>query len=196
MKKLISQKKAGICGILGPVVIFLFIAVSIFLHPWFNFPNYALSDLGAFGKSYFMVFGLGLIFSGIFFLVFSFGLEDLTNTKIGSAGSKIFLLGALSMIFAGVFPKGIVFHTLAAVIMFGLYFFGILFIGVDQFLKKSTRVWGVFIFSTLFLTIVGAVFVLPIPYVIEPAIPETLGILFLSCFTIVFGLRILNYFQL
>lgn len=194
MEELFSQKKAGICGILGPVVIFLFIAVSIFLHPWFNFSSYALSDLGALGKSYFMVFGLGMIFSGVLFLVFSFGLEDLTNTKIGSVGSKIFLLGAFSMIFVGVFPKGSTIHTYVTIVMGISYFFGLIFIGIDQFMEESTKSWGVFIFSTLFLTIAGAVFVLPIPSVIDYAIPETLGILLLSNFSIVFSLRILNYF--
>ncbi len=193
MKKSISPKIAGICGIIAPIIIFLFIAISILLHPWFKFPIHALSDLGALGKSYFLVFGLGLIFSGFLFLVFSFRLDDLVNSRVGDWGSRIFLLGAFSMIFVGVFPKGSTIHSYVAVVMAVSYFFGLIFMALDQFLEESTRSWGVFIFSTLLLTIVGVVFVLLIPCVTDYAIPETMGIVFLSCFSTVFGLRILDY---
>ncbi len=193
MKDIISNRESGVCGILAPFVMYLSIQASIILNPWFSFPNCALSDLGAFGRNYFIIFNIGMIFSGLLFLTFSFKLPVLTNGKLGNIGSKIFLIGAVLMSLVGVFPKGSEVHTPVAVIMFGMYFFGIVFVAIDQFLEEATRVWSVFIFSTLILTVSSVFLVFLVPYNLEPAIPETLGILFLSNFSFVFGMRILGY---
>lgn len=190
MKNKISSKTAGLCGILSPITGFLFIALSILLHPWFTFSGNALSDLGMLGKSYIVIFSMALISMGALGLVFSFKLPDLVNGRIGVSGSLLFGVGVFFIILIGLFPKGTVFHDPVAIVAFSSLFFGILLIGLDQLLCKSTRPWGVLPISILVLTVLSVMLLFTVPYGLEPAIPELIGLVMFSEFIIVFGAKL------
>ena len=61
---------AGLCGVLGPVLAFVFISVSVVLHPWVSWVENALSDLGALGVSFSFVYNVGLVVTGFVFVLF------------------------------------------------------------------------------------------------------------------------------
>jgi hypothetical membrane protein len=67
-----GERRFALFGLVGPLVAFLFIALSIGLSPWFNWQDNALSDLGhATDSSVAPLFNFGLFFAGFLVMVYS-----------------------------------------------------------------------------------------------------------------------------
>lgn len=192
MVSVVSRRTSGFCGILGPILALLFIFLSISLHSWFSWPDNALSDLGALETSYNWVFNLGLALSGTAGFVFSLGLLRSLDRKVGVGGTIVFGVGMLFLILIGVFPSGTSPHVSVSIAFYSLCAIGMLIIGIDQLRVKSDRVWGVFTLSVLFLAIGTLILIRTIPYTLGAAIPESIGAIAISEFSISFGARFLG----
>lgn len=187
----VSARTAGLCGILGPLIAFGAIAASILLHPWFSWADNALSDLGELGTSYNMIFNFGLIAAGIAGPVFTLGLPRLVSRRAGLAGAAIFGAGMISLILIGAFPEGASPHGLVSVAFYALSLVGLVVLGGDQLRERSERAWGAFILSIVGLALGAVGLGTTIPYDLGAAIPETIGAIVISEFSIVFGARLL-----
>jgi hypothetical membrane protein len=67
-----NEKYFALFGIVGPLVAYLSIAISISLSPWFTWRNNALSDLGhSTGSDVAYIFNLGLLLAGFLILIYS-----------------------------------------------------------------------------------------------------------------------------
>jgi hypothetical membrane protein len=67
-----NERKYALFGVVGPLVAYFFIAVSIILSPWFSWSNNALSDLGHAVKSDVApLFNFGLLLAGFFLITYS-----------------------------------------------------------------------------------------------------------------------------
>lgn len=188
----ISRKKSGLCGILTPVVALFFISVSILLHPWFRWADNALSDLGALDTSHSLLYNMGMVTTGIMGLLFTVNLPQLMNGKVGKAGVLIFAFGLVSLILVGVFPSGTAPHVTVSWAFFILCAVGLPIIGVDQ-LTSSQWAWGAFVLSLVITGLLAVSLVNTIPYEIGAAIPEAIGALTFSEFSITFGIRLFQY---
>lgn len=177
---------------MGPIIALAFIAVSISLNPWFTWADNALSDLGAIGESYNIIFNLGLILSGIAGVLFVLHLPKLTNGKMGTAGVITIGAGMISLILIGVFPSGTAPHWSVSIGFYGLSAFGMSLIGIDQVRRGPTRPWGILLLSILFLAIASIGLISTIPYELGAAIPEVIGAIAISEFSIAFGARLLT----
>lgn len=97
-----NSERSWILAILGPALVYTFIAVSIALSPWFSWDSDALSDLGhstRSGAAPYYNFGL---FIGGFFLV-AYGLLNLRLRRPFTASGPI--LSALALQSVGVFDE-------------------------------------------------------------------------------------------
>lgn len=206
MLEKISDRKAGLSSILGPIVAVISISAAILIHPWFSFADNALSDLGAIGTSHNYVFNIGLILTGIFGLIFTLGLIRFLDRNMGKVAATIFGAGTVSLILIGIFPEGTAIHLFVSLGFFGLAALGILIVGIDQLRDQASRPWGIMILCLLILAGASIALTSTIPYdflqglVHKPsvnfgfpiAISETIGSIVYGEFTIVFGARMLG----
>ena len=82
------ERYYALFGILGPLIAIIFIAVSIFLSPWFNWGSNALSDLGhSFTSDVAPLFNFGLLLSGFFMIFYS-----ITSFRIHAKYTSYFLV--------------------------------------------------------------------------------------------------------
>lgn len=83
-----EEKVYAVFGVLGPLMVYLSIAVSLIASPWFNWETNALSDLGhATTSNSASIFNLGLLLSGFFLMLYA-----LTAFKKHAKYSSICLL--------------------------------------------------------------------------------------------------------
>ncbi len=181
----------GLCGIMAPVLALIFIGASIAMHPEFNFPGYALSHLGALKTPNHIVYNVGMVLTGLMGILFSCGVPRLVNGKIGILGIIVFASGFFTLALVGVFPGGTSPHNTVSMAFFTLSTFGILILALDQLLKQSSRPWGVLLLAVISLGLVSVILVGKIQH-LGAAIPETIGALGFSEFSIIFGLRLLK----
>jgi hypothetical membrane protein len=67
-----DERRYALFGLIGPLVAFFFIALSIGLSPWFSWQDNALSDLGhATNSSVAPLFNFGLLVAGFFVTIYS-----------------------------------------------------------------------------------------------------------------------------
>jgi hypothetical membrane protein len=67
-----EKRVYAIFGVVGPLLVYLSIAVSLLLSPWFNWGNNALSDLGhSVNSNVAPIFNLGLLLAGFFLMVYA-----------------------------------------------------------------------------------------------------------------------------
>lgn len=123
-----SLKYYRVIGFLGAVAAYPFIAVSIFLTPWFNFYDNALSDLGniAWNAPVAYLYNAGLFLSGLLVALFAL-LTSLKNRSRRHLSWSILLIATgIDLALIGVFPEdagrihGVVstiFFTLMIVVM-------------------------------------------------------------------------------
>lgn len=193
MKRIqVPSRAAGICGVVSPLVAFGAIGASILLHDWFSWADNALSDLGALGTSYNLVFNLGLIVAGVLGVIFSLGLPKLIDEKVGVSGVIIFGVGMISLTLIGVFPSGTEPHEFVSIAFYALTTLALTIIGVDQLRGSSDRVWGIFVLSIIALALASIALINTIPRNLGAAIPEVIGALVISEFSIIFGIRLLK----
>ena len=67
-----NERKYALFGVVGPLVAYLFIGVSIALSPWFSWWSNALSDLGHSADSdVASLYNFGLLLAGFFMMIYS-----------------------------------------------------------------------------------------------------------------------------
>jgi hypothetical membrane protein len=67
-----EERLYALFGVLGPLLVYLSIAVSLALSPWFSWKTNALSDLGhSVTSSAAPIFNLGLLLAGFFLLLYA-----------------------------------------------------------------------------------------------------------------------------
>jgi hypothetical membrane protein len=111
-----NNQKYVLLGVIGPLVAFFFIAVSIVLSPWFSWQNNALSDLGHSANSNVApLFNFGLLLSGFIIIIYS-----LTSFRKQAKYTSYFLiLSGLSLQFVATFDEVYrLLHTQVSVIFF------------------------------------------------------------------------------
>lgn len=189
----ISARVAGICGILAPIVAWVFITISILINPWFRWADNALSDLGTVGRPYNFVYNSGLIIAGALFLVFLSGLSRQMTRKPSRIGIIFWYLCGISLILVGVFPDGDPFdiHVPVSLSFFvcGALAYGIL--GFDFLFERSERVFGVLMLSIIGLSVLVYLLLMTIPME-GVAIHEAVYAIAFSEFSIIFGARLLK----
>lgn len=83
-----SQRVYALFGILGPLLVYVTIAISLAVSPWFSWQTNALSDLGhSVNSSAAPIFNFGLLISGFLLIIYS-----LTVFKKYAKYSSYFLL--------------------------------------------------------------------------------------------------------
>jgi hypothetical membrane protein len=207
-KQLDSIKISALCGIIAPLIGFIFITCSIFYSEWFSWSENWLSDLGGIpgntsiwasrGISS-IIFNSGLIISGVIGVFFAYSLRKLQilNNSQGKTGSFLFIFDMLTLSFVGLFPETTGYlHTFVSIMFFFLIALTLLIIGI-VIGKSSMKKFGKFII------ILGVISFCSFPFFAIPrpwgnnAIIELVPIISLSIFTIIFSIAILkNKFEL
>lgn len=133
-------KISRICGILTPIVAYLFIFISIANAPWFTWQGNALSDLGAHAGSD-LTFNFGLMAAGILMLIFSVGLFFYFEDKLSRIGVIFLVIDSIALFSIGLFPEtaGRI-HFYVSVVFFVMFPLGLLILSVTLYLKK-THLW-------------------------------------------------------
>jgi hypothetical membrane protein len=181
------RKTLATCGLLGPVVAFSTIFFTTWLHAdWFTWTGHALSDLGNVEQDHFWVYNLGLLTSGTLGVGFSVRLIDGFDSAVSRLGAVVFLLGTFSLGLVGAFPSGVDHHRAVTAAFFSLSTLGILIVGIGESIDgdRLGYVW-------IALVIVGLVFAeLTSRWFSGPAIPEMVGALVYSAFSVGYFLRL------
>jgi hypothetical membrane protein len=101
------MERYRLLGVLGAVIAYPFIAVSIILTPWFNFYNNALSDLGniAWNAPVAYVFNLGLILSGSLVALFALTTSFKYRSWKYLSWSVMLTVAGIDLALIGVFPE-------------------------------------------------------------------------------------------
>lgn len=192
MTDLIPLRVSGYFGFLGPLIAVIAIIASILIHPWFEWADNALSDLGAIGTSYNIIFNLGLVLSGVSGFIFSLGIPEIVEEWLGRLGACVLVAAMFTLCLIGIFPSGTSPHMLVSISFFALFALAIFLIGIDQFLEEHTRPWGIFCISILILALTSLGLISRIPYDLGAAIPEVIGITVIAEFSIAFGYRLVS----
>lgn len=187
-----SKKQSGFFGVITPIIAFSTIYLAILLHPWFSWADNALSDLGACDTSYNYVYNVGMIFTGIFGVLFSLNLHKLMKGRVGKIGTVIFGGGMIFLTLVGVFPSGTPPHNTVSMAFFTLCTMGLVVIGCDQ-VHATEEGWGAFTLSLVISGLSSLGLINTIPYELGAAIPEAIGAIAFSLFSIVFGLRLTKF---
>jgi len=67
-----NERKYALFGVVGPLVAYFFIGVSIALSPWFSWWSNALSDLGhSVDSNVASLYNFGLLLAGFFIIIYS-----------------------------------------------------------------------------------------------------------------------------
>ena len=204
-KSVIKFRISGACGILTPIIAFMFISLSIDSAPEFNWMENALSDLGVIPGVTSVLFNYGLIISGILGFIFSTSLFRMLRFEILSAdgrlrypaprglgGALIFSLACLALAAIGVFPENVrLLHTFASVAFFVLLIGSLLRMGIG-FWRARQKPLAVFM---LLLAVVAAapwLLLFLVRYVSGLAIPELISAVAGGVWTAVFGYKMLK----
>jgi len=183
-------------GILGPLVAYFAIGLSICFSPWFDWTRNALSDLGIGEAGY--IFNYGLIVAGLFLFPFSLLLRKmLPYSRLGRNGAVIFLFAVVSLALIGVFPERenvLAFHFLVSLLFFCLTAVSSIMIGYGL-LREGCKMLGYIAFAAGIVIIGCHIVILPIVIWTYPlsaiAIPEMVAAVSATIWVIVFALKIL-----
>lgn len=199
----ISIRISGLCGIFGPIVGFICIALAIYHSDWYNWTGNWLSDLGGMpGETPIwaargiasVIFNSGLIITGIIGLVFAGGVRKIRmfNNRLGRIGILLLILDMSALIAIGIFPETTGYlHTLVSLIFFFLAALSLLVIGTVV-RKSSGKTLGGFV------TLLGAISLCSFPFLFIPrpwgsnAIIELFPIISISIFAIIFGIALIK----
>lgn len=193
IEELVPEEIAGLCGMVTPIVAYVFILIAIAIHPWFTWADNALSDLGAVDTAYNNIFNFGMIVSGLLGVIFALGMFREVEEKLGVLGMGIFLAGMIFLVLLGVFPSGTSPHMAISIMFFIYSGVGIILFGVDQLWDFAEPVWGIFALASVIPLLAAITIIYSIPYDLGYAIPEFLGTIPIMQFSLVFGSKL--YFE-
>jgi hypothetical membrane protein len=100
------QRASAACGVAAPILSGI-VAVSVgYLHPGYSFAEQRLSELGASGAPYALVFNVaGLMTSGVLVALLSLGLySEFSHDRVAKVGCGLLTLSGASLFMTGVFP--------------------------------------------------------------------------------------------
>ena len=204
-KSIVRYRISGVCGILTPVVAFVFISLSITSASEFSWIENALSDLGVMLGVTSALFNFGLIVSGILGFIFATNLVRLLRFDIfshdarmlypdnrGLGGALIFSLACLALVAIGVFPENVRYlHFFASVAFFVLLIGALLRMGIGFWRARQKRI-------AMFTLLLGMVIAAPwlllflVRYVSGVAIPELIAAVAGGLWVGVFGFKMLK----
>ncbi|MBI4362968.1 MAG: DUF998 domain-containing protein [Euryarchaeota archaeon] len=211
----IPSRLAGACGILAPVLGWLFILASIAANPWFSWTGHALSHLGSPASTNPALFNTGLILTGGLGLLMTLGFAASSQPQAerdlrGRMGLLLLAVSLFALAGVGVFPwphppglpaSGIpeftptaVAHTATAATFFLLTPVSLLLIGRSaqyrgQPLGRLSILLGLGSLGTV-LAFPAFVFGAANPEGV--AIPEAIAALFTTAASIRFGVHLLR----
>ena len=173
---------AGICGVLFPILLFTTIGISLLQSPWFNWTEYAISDLYVTG-----IFNYGMIISGILAFAFTVGLHKVSGEKIGAF---FLIISTIGLIGLGIFPVPYPLHFPFSAILF--LFIGIAF-GFIGFVEKPIPFFEhkMHLFARIVFVIIAFSF---IPFIIFKgvAIAEVTVLIPASIWCMVYGMKMMT----
>lgn len=150
---------SGVCGILLPIVFLVILITAFQAAPWFNWTEYAISDIGRpeFGLDFFN-FGLALI--GILLLMFSFGLYYTLNGE--KFGPTALALSSIYFIQVGLISLPDPTHTDVSSLFFIAFPIGFFLLGIRTFNNPFNfyRKMGIFALLITVLTVISPVVLL------------------------------------
>ena len=189
-KNVMWLRISGTCGIITPVLAFIFVSLAIASYPEFSWVDNALSDLGVVPGVTALLFNYGLIVSGIFSFIFATGMfVFLGESMAGRAGAVIFVIATVALTAIGVFPENVrPVHYLVSVAFFVLLPISMLVIaGASWFLGQVRMA----VFTLLVAVAAAAPWVLyfSIRYVSGVAVPEAVSALAGAVWAIVLGFK-------
>jgi len=177
---------AGLCGVIGPIIPLSFIAVAIAYTPQFDWFTWALSDLGVHEAA--SIFNSGLVVGGVLAMIFAFGLMQILKKQVlGFSGTFTLILAALSLSAIGLFPESAGrIHFYVSISFFALPAISLILIGAALVRESSQGYLGLFSILTVVVAVMAA---WAIPHE-GAAIPEIIGSLAASVWSIVFGVKL------
>lgn len=122
---------SGICGILLPLVFLGGLFLSIHQAPWFNWMDYAISDLG----THVPLFNYTLFIVGIILLIFTLGLYFSLQGE--RAGPVVFALSSLYFMGVGLVPLPDPIHIDTSGLFFIAFPLGFFILGLQLYRKKN-----------------------------------------------------------
>lgn len=155
---------AALCGMVGPPLGLLFMAVAILTTPWFSFTDNALSDLGSWGEPGAVWFNVGVMLAGALSASFVYmGIRPLVrhlndrsseleglNGKMVDRPMRIIVLlasGTGGLFLIGIFTvDDYLFHVIMALLFFLCTPIGIIELGhllktMDQIMLGNISIW-------------------------------------------------------
>ncbi len=167
------QKTVALCGIIAPIFAFACILSAVASWSQFSWANNALSDLGVQQGITAVVFNVGLVVSGLLFLVFAAGLFTLMGKQVwGKVGAFIFALSCIALIGIGVFNESFTpTHYQVSVAFFVLFPISLLVLSA-AFWRSHQRGFGVFTLGVALVAAAVWVLEFTLHYVPNVAVPE------------------------
>jgi hypothetical membrane protein len=200
-KGILSQRTAGFCGILAPIIGLSCIALAVLLCPWFSWTENYLSDLGGFpgdrpiwaahGAAS-ILFNVGLIIAGALGVCLVLGLRksQMFSSSLGNLGTLFLIMDSFALIGIGIFPETTgPPHTFFSITFFILVGVALLLIGLTLIKSSEKKLGGLTIALFIFGLVSVPLFITPKP-VGSNAIAEMIPIISISIFSIVFGYRL------
>ena len=182
-------KIARVFGLIGPLVAYTFIGVSIHLNPWFSLEGHALSELGDPRKEYCRYpwfYNIGLEISGVIMALFALGLLARSRSGIGRLGSTLVLFGSISLSLIGIFPSGTQLHVPVTTSFYLLTPIGLLLMALSQIRRDLLASLSIIV------TILSSILFASVPKWHGAAIPELIGAIGISISIWILCLRYLG----
>ncbi|VVB99805.1 Uncharacterised protein [uncultured archaeon] len=188
---------SGVCGVVAPVIALGCIFLAIASWHDFSWTGNALSDLGAIGGTTRLLFNFGLIFAGMFGLVFAYGFPVyFRGWDLGKYATWLFALDAVALAAVGAFPSDFMpethIHFYVSVAFFALFPLSALFMTIG--LWQAERQW-LFYLSVCLATVAALVWLLHwtvLPFGEGIAIPEMIASLCAGVWAAVLGVSMLG----
>jgi hypothetical membrane protein len=189
------EKVCIYCGLISPIVTFIFINLAIFqASSWFSWTGNALSDLGVHEESA-ILFNSGLIIGGILTIIFAFGVMHFyQNQTVGRDGTFFLLLAGIFLASIGIFPETAPnnIHYIVSVAFFAMFPMSLLIQSIALLSISAHKKLGAF---TLIMAII-AVMPWAIWFTLRPyrgvAIPELVSALAAATWSIAMASTLLR----
>lgn len=165
----------------------IIISVIFSYYNGFSWIGDSLSSIGTFSD----FFNFSLIISGISLGVFTISVVE--KDRIAFLTRTFLLISSISLVFIGIFTKDHLIHLIFAVVLFAVFPFGLLFLGIS--LKNNNKKLGLFTkITSLFLIVLWIIFVVVwrFIYPLGLAIPEMISL----CVWIIWSIVFIKYFKI